>query len=309
MPIVKDRTGETIIKDDIQDFAIGAKKSHRLMFRMMIVIIALIAGGIYVGVNRYAVVAWVEEYTGPLNLLEAPAAAIDPLVAEEQRREKIRQLYMANNFKGRERELTFIISLDSLKRESPSVFIGSLQLEESEAVVEVFGKSEKDVKTFVKDVQTLRGLRKLNTQALKVSSAIPGFRSKQMITATLRPLVPEGADSIYKQIYQPTGAVRSILKKQTEGTKLKIKSEGDSTITRDVALHKFHSEIRFEGPIGWFLNYLIQLHQMELNLEITKYSMTYAPPHKKQKPDEEVLEYNILMPLMMKDAKPDTPKK
>lgn len=285
-----------------------AKKSSRVLAVMMILILAIIGGSIAVYMKRHEVVAFVEQYTGPLNLLEADQPAEPtPAQLEEERREKVRQLYMLNTLRIQNRDSKFLSKLDSLARTNNPKLprITSVVLEGSENAFELalYGKTAKEIKDFTKTLYEIGWIESIRPDEPQPNRKLAGYRFFSVASGSVRvPPAAEG-DSTVDTHYGDVAKVKKTVFDLAAKYNLKASEQDEMNMTRDVAMTKHRLGLRLEGASVDFLKYIRQINSLSLNIEQLKHGIVYGDPKdKRRKPDVMELDFNILIPVLPADG-------
>jgi hypothetical protein len=304
MPAARERTGEEKVVSTGKTIELEAKKSTRRLFLMVIFLVLLIAGAVGLYNQRYEVVAFVEPYTGPLNILP-PREEAGPSaeVMEEMRLEKIRQQYMANTFRIQRRDLLFLTRVDSLKNTKSRIQMASVTLDNDNSfILELFGKSESDLVEYTKIFLDYKAIDELKLQDVRRSKEMPGFGFQRTLQGSLRVPAFDEADTLKTNFIDLEKAKKKMKLLAKEDT-LKTDEAGKMTTSNGVVMTTHSGKFLFEGKVDRFLRFARKLNRMSLNIEFTKYSITYVPEgdkkkadKKKQKPDSVIMDYNILIP-------------
>lgn len=310
-PATRDRTGELLMPASNKTISQEAKKSYRRFIMLVIFLIVFIGGSIYGYLERYAVVAFVEQYTGPLNILPPQETGPSAAELEEQRRERIRQLYMSNTVNVQTRDFQLLKTIDSLNTVSKNLWITTLQLEGNDNTfnMEIYGKTEKDIAQFTKDIKGVGVIESIRPQANKPGTAVPGFRFKTVIFGNLYPAPSADKDTaLMKPNYLSVPEVKKAMIQLSKKHKLKMTEEGSMNETRGVVMITHKGQFRVEGNYSDFLKYVKELNRLSLNMEWTKYNASYTAQKDKKnpKPDILLLEYNVLSPVQLADSSKQT---
>lgn len=301
---------ENILKKDDptgQTFRSEARKSGSRIIMLIVILIAVLGTGIWLYMDRHAVVNWVEQFTGPLNILEPVEEGPSPEMVEEQRREKIRQLYMANTIKQQTRDIQFLIRLDSLRLGNPNIFVSTFTLDGNDYAIDFYGKTEKDVIGFTNAYLNAKAIEETKPENIERNSKIAGFKFKRALLGTLR--LPAGNESdTAATTYIPVDKAKKKIKLLALADTLQAEELGKSKESKAVIMSKHSAQYKISGKSESFLKFITTLSKLNLNIEMTRYELTYAlrdpkqKDRKKIKPDVILFDYNILIPTTVSDT-------
>ena len=301
---------ESLIKKDEptgQTFRSEARKSGARTIKLTLTLMAVITLCIWLYMERYAAVAWVEQFTGPLNLLAPLEEIPSPEKIEEQRRDRIRQLYMVNTIKQQARDHQFLTRLDSLRSSSANVHISNFELDGNDYGIEIYGKTEKDVSEFTNLYLNTKFIEENKPEKIERSSKIAGFRFRRSLIGTLR--VPPGNESdTASTTYISIDKAKKKIKLLALADSLQAEEVGTAKESKAVIMTKHSAQFKITGETRNFLRFIGILGKLNLNIEMTRYEMTYAlrdpkqKDKKKIKPDVILFDYNILIPTTVSDT-------
>ncbi len=301
---------ENLVKKDEptgQTFRSEARKSGSRFMKLTLFLLVLIGGIIWLYMERYAVVSWAEQYTGPLNILAPVEEAPSPEMIEEQRRERIRQLYMANTLKQQNRDFQFLSRLDSLRFKHANVFVSNFILDGNDYTIDFYGKSEKDVIDFTNAYLTAKTIDETRPDKIERDSKISGFRFKRSLYGTLRVPPAKEGDTV-ATTYIPVDKAKKKIKLLALADSLQTEEIGKPKESKAVIMTKHSTQFKFSGTSGNFLKFIATLSKLSLNVEMTRYDITFAlrdpkqKDKKKIKPDVMLFDYNILIPTAVLDS-------
>ncbi len=301
---------ETLLKKDDptgQTFRSEARKSGARTIKLVVVLLVLIGGSIWLYMERYAAVGWVEQYTGPLNILPAQEEAPTPEMIEEQRRERIRELYMVNTIKQQSRDLQFLTRLDSLRMTSANVFVSSFILDGNDYAIDFYGKTEKDVTEFTNAYLNTRLIDETKPEKIERDAKIAGFRFRRSLTGTVK-APPASENDTVSTTYIPIDKAKKKIKLLALADSIKAEEIGTPKESKAVIMTKHSTQFRFSGETKNFLKFIATLGKLNLNVEMTRYEFTYTvrdpkqKDRKKIKPDVILFDYNILIPTSVSDT-------
>lgn len=305
----------TLKKDDPtgHTFKSEAKKSGSRIMKLTFTLIILIAGIIWLLMERYTVVTWVEQYTGPLNILPPVEQGPTPEMIEEQRREKIRELYMVNTVRQQTRDIQFMSRLDSLRFNNTKVFVSNFTLDGNDYAIDFYGKTEKDVIEFTNAYLNSRVIDETKPEKIERNSKVAGFKFKRTLLGTLRLPASLETDTI-RTTYIPVDKAKKKFKLLALSDTLQAEELGKSKESKAVIMTKHSGQFKVSGKSENFLKFASTLSKLNLNVEMTRYEITYAlrdpaqKDPKKIKPDIVLLDYNVLIPTTVSDSS-NTPAK
>lgn len=301
---------ESLVKKDEptgQTFRSAARKSGSRTLILTIVLLVLTGGSIGLFMERYAVVSWVEQYTGPLNLLTPVEDAPSPEMIEEQRRERIRQLYMINTVKQQNRDFQFLSRLDSLRARYTNIHVSGFVLDGNDYKIDFYGKTEKDVIEFTNAYLNAKAIEENRPDKIERDSKFAGFRLKRTLYGTLRVPPAKEADTV-STTYIPVDKAKKKIKLLALSDSLQTEEIGKPKESKAVIMTKHSTQFKFSGTSGNFLKFIATLSKLNLNVEMTSYDITFALRDPKQKdkkkirPDVMLFDYNILIPTAVSDS-------
>lgn len=301
---------ESVVKKDDptgQTFRSAAKKGGARVMKLTILFIAIIAGGIFLIMERYTVVNWVEQYTGPLNLLAPVEEAPSPEMIEEQRREKIRQLYMANTIRQQTRDIQFLTHLSALRQSKSAIFVSAFTLDGNDYAIDFYGKTEKEIIEFTNAYLNSKTIDETRPEKIERDSKIAGFKFKRSLSGTLRLTTGAETDTI-STVYIPLEKAKKKVKLLALSDALQADDTGKSKESKGVIMGKHSVQCKITGQMENFLKFATTLSKLSLNIEMTRYEITFAlrDPRqkdiKKMKPDVILFDYNVLIPTTVSDT-------
>ncbi len=307
----RDRTGETVLGSE-RTVSTEARKSSRMVWILTVGLILLIVGGIMLYTKRYEVVAYLEQYTGPLNILPVQEVALSAEEIEEQRRDKIRQLYMTNTYRIQGRDLFFLSKMDSLRGEARKPGyprIASLSLEGNDFVLDVYARSIKEFAELTKAVVTVYTVEAVKPYDPKPSKAMAGYRYYRPVEGTLR--IPSSAEtdtSLVETRYASLDKARKMVTDLAVKNRLKAEEQDEMKLTKGVVVNKYRVGLKLEGASSDFFKFLKQLGALSINVEQAKCGIVYAEQRDARKPRPDVMEfdYNVLVPVRVTEARADS---
>ena len=301
---------ENVVKKDDptgQTFRSEAKKSGSRVIKLTFTLIAIIGLCIWLYVERYKVVNWTEQYTGPLNILPPIEKEPSPEMIEDQRREKIRQLYMTNTIRQQNRDIQFLSRLDTLRSTSPMIFVSTFTLDGNDYSIDFYGKSEKEIIEFTNAYLNAKVIDETRPEKIERDSKIAGFRFKRTLSGTLR--VPAAADTdTVNTVYIPIDKAKKKIKLLALSDTLRSEEIGKSKESKSVVMTKHSEQFKIFGKSENFVKFARTLSRLNLNVEMTRYELSYALRDSRQKdpkkirPDEVLFDYNILIPTAVSDS-------
>jgi hypothetical protein len=263
--------------------------------------------------ERYAVVSWAEQYTGPLHILAPVEEAPSPEMIEEQRRERIRQLYMANTIKQQTRDFQFLSRLDSIRSKHGNVFVSNFILDGNDYTIDFYGKTEKEVVDFTNVYLNTKVIDETRPDKIERDSKIAGFRFKRSLYGTLR--VPPGKEAdTAATTYIPVDKAKKKIKLLALADSLQTEEIGKPKESKTVIMTKHRMQTKISGTSSHFLKFIATLSGLNLNIEMTRYDIAFAlrdpkqKDKKKIKPDVMLFDYNILIPTAVSDTSKATVK-
>ena len=276
-----------------------AKKSSRRVVVLMIIFMIIIFGGISLFIYRYEAVAFVEQYTGPLNLLAPVEEGPTAEQLEKQRQEKIRQLYMDNTIRLHRRDISFFTFIDSLIKTTP-VFVRYATLDNNDYSIEFFGRTEKEMKDFTAAFLTFKVLESNKINEIEPGSRVPGFRFRRVLNGTLRvpAVVAEVLD--VKTTYLMVDKSHKKLQLIALESKLKLAVSRDLKSVKGVVMTKYSGEFKIAGAPDAYLKFLTKVNGLYLNIEFTHHEITYP---RKSEAGTITVGYNVLIPTDMAESK------
>lgn len=291
---------------------IEAKKSQRRLLFIILIFVALVGGLTYGWVERYAVVAWLEQYTGPLHLLPEQDMETAAKAAEEARQEKIRNLYMYNTIRYQERYRRFLFRTDSIvSANSQKWHLTSLGVEESNYAFDVFSKTQKDLEDFTVLFLESKSIDETKPQAIKPTSLVKGLGFKRTMSGTLKTVsTPSDSEIVaLKIIYLDLEKAKQKILDGARNAGLKILQDGKMTSSKGVVMSTHSGELKLEGSVSDYFKYMAKLNEMRFNFEIGEIDIQYADysarrkaDKKKPVPDTIFMKYSILLPRQSESA-------
>ncbi len=308
-PLAHERTGETMLVSD-RTVASEARKSSRMVLIMTILFLALIAGLLAVYMNRYRVVAYLEQYTGPLNILAPETTEPTAAQVEEERRTKVRQLYMLNTIRIQSRDFRFLHKLDSLARSAnpKNPRIALLLLEGNDFELHLYAKNAKEIKDFTKTAYGLGSIEIISPEEPRPNRTLPGYRFFSVAAGSVRvPAQAEGDTVTVATRFVDIDKMKKTISELAAKNALKTSEQDEMKVTKGVVMNKHRIGMRLEGSSQDFLKFLRQLNALSLNIEELKYGITYGDPKdKRRKPDVIEFDFNVLMPVAADAASADS---
>ncbi|MBL7994523.1 hypothetical protein JNM05_04050 [bacterium] len=290
-----------------QTFRSAARKGGARVMKLTILFISIIGGGIFLVMERYTVVNWVEQYTGPLNILPPVEEAPSPEMVEEQRREKIRQLYMANTIRQQTRDIQFLNHVNTVRLSNPAIFVSEFTLDGNDYAIDFYGRTEKEVIDFTNAYLNSKTIDETRPEKIERDSRIAGFRFKRSLTGTLRLTTGAETDSI-STVYIPLDKAKKKVKLLALSDALQADDTGKSKESKGVIMGKHGVQCKITGQMENFIKFATTLSKLSLNIEMTRYEITFAlrDPRqrdiKKMKPDAILFDYNVLIPTTVSDS-------
>lgn len=286
-----DSTASTVIRQE-------AKKSSRFFFFLIIFFSILIGGGVSAYLFRYEVVAFIEQYTGPLNLLTPVEPEISSQQLEEQRREKIRAQYIHNTYILQKRNHAFLARIDSLDQTNDRIWISRLTLDVNDFNIELYGKGEKDLSDFFIQVVATANTELLKQNESKASSAVRGYALKKNITGSLKVSTEPIPENYAVPVFYSKDTVLQKIQEIAKKTGVKFKTDGKSILTRGVVMDKMRGTAQAEALSAQLILFLQHVYEMKLNVEWVSYSLSHTVQSgkRKTKPDNLKLDYEIFIP-------------
>ncbi len=276
-----------------------ARKSYRFLIFLIILIIVIIAGSVFGYIYRYPVVEFVEQYTGPLNLLSPPPEEIPLEVLEEQRRERVRIRYMDNTFKIQKRDLHFIKKLDSLDKADDRLWISNMTLDGNDFNIDAFGKKDDVFAALSKNIILIPSVETVKPSEVKVSSVAKGYSLKSNITGSLR-IPPESPEESLKphKTFLSTDQVKKQIESLAAKYKIKLSEPKPMAHNKGVVMDKYRGHLRLEGLSSDLISFFSDFASQSINAEWISYNFvyTYQKFKKALKPDVCTLEYDVLIP-------------
>lgn len=277
-----------------------AKKSSRRVVFFMILFTLLIGGTVMGYINRYPLVAFVEQYTGPLDILPPQVVPLTQEQIEQMRREKRRMNYVHNTILNHERDYRFLLFLDTSNANNPNVWLSSVDLDGNDFTLDMFGKAENDLKAYSNQITQLDLVKSRDPKDIKSSSAVPGYAfRRQMLGVLVSPQVDENDSSTVSAAFPDVKKTNSIIRELAVRNLSKATLEERPGQTKGVIFDKYSSTLRVESSASDFLKFLKKLQQEPLNFELTKYTVNYTVQRTgRPKPDVIAVEYNVLIPVL-----------
>ncbi len=285
-----------------------AKKSSRRVVIFMVLFTLLIAGGVLGYINRYPLVAFIEQYTGPLNILSPQVVPLTQEQIDQMRREKRRMDYVRNTLLMHERDHRFLLFLDTSNTNNPNVWLSSVDLDGNDFTLDMFGKTENDLKAYSNQVTQLDLVKSRDAKDIRSSSAVPGYAyRRQMLGVLISPQIDETDSSSVSVAFPDVKKTNGIIRELAVRNLSKASLEERPGQTKGVIFDKYSSTLKIESPASDFLKFLKMLQQQQLNFEMTKYTINYTVQRSgRPKPDVAALEYNVIIPVIHTSAKTDT---
>ncbi len=309
MPTPRERTGEEKATTGSSTIQSEAKKSTRRFVYTVVLLLALISGGVALYMQRYEAVDFVEKFTGPLNILPPREDAGPSAEAlEEARLEKIRQQYMANTSRIQNRDYKFMLRIDSLKSVNAKIQVANVTLDNDNTfIIVLFGKTKNDIIEFTRIFFDYKPIEEFRPQEIKPSREMPGFGFNRTLQGSLRVLSSD-ADSVKTNYLELDKAKKKMLL-LAKGDSLKITEEGKMTTSNGPVMTAYAGTYRLEGRMEKFFKFVHQINQLSLNIELTKYNIEYVPDYEKKKADKKKpksdvvrIDYNVLVPTKVTAA-------
>ncbi len=287
----REHTEETVIRKE-------AKKSSRFLLRLIILFIILIAGGIASYIFRYEIIAFAEQYTGPLNILAPVEPEISSEQLEEMRRDKIRTQYMANTYDIQFRNHLFLSRVDSMDQSNEQFWISSLILDVNDFKIEIYGKKENAFTEFTKQLVLTSNVETVKPLDSKATSVMRGYFLKKMIQGSLKVIGESPADKRIPTVFYAKDTIINKMNELARKTGVKLQAETQIAQNKGVIMNKFRGKARAEGMSQQLMLFLKTFTDMKLNCEWVSYNLTYSAPSgkKKNQPDVLLMDYEIFIP-------------
>lgn len=286
-----------------------AMRSSRRVYKFMIVFVILIGAAVTGYLYRYPIVEFVEQYTGPLNLLPPQVKPLTQEEIEQLRQKKRRDDYMRNSLMDRERDYTFLHSLDTSNANNPAVWLASVDVDGNDFTLDMFGKTENDLKAFSNFITQLPVVKNRDAKDVRSSSAIPGYSFRRQMLGALVVSQTNDEDTTevhvsFADVKKAHQMVQTMAKKKLP----KVTAEAKESIQKGVDFDAYAATIKIEASSAEFLRFLKDLKGEKMNFEFSRYTINYTVQTNPSRPKPDIIsfEYNVLTPAVRAAAKTDT---
>ena len=271
-----------------------AKKSKKRLVKFLVILLVIVCSGFAAFLNRLELLDYLEQYTGPIPILEI-----------ERKGDKAKELelylsqvkYMHSQLWKQGRDFSFLNNFNQVAFSFPKLQLASIEILDHDFLIKVLNNSRFEVTKFTKKMESVKeidSVYSINTipeykdRNFKLSTEIMG----QLDTRAKR-------DSSEKFNFKNRIASEQNIYSLLEKNRLTLTDTLSFDPKQVIIFYKYKKELKFEGGINDFMQFYLDLITESLPIEVIKIRIEIQPVERKQRAriNKYMIQYNILEPV------------